>query len=337
MVWFVLAEWPCLHVQADNDDGAIEVKLRLIMPVDLLNPLATIQWERVRTYGPRQLPAGNLLSDTVMQFKGKLMFQRAASLWEYSCDTSSWKQLPPLPCSYPGLSTYHSQLVLAGGELSRIPTDKVWVSDDGCSWNTSLPPMPEKLSNSAIVNTGNTGTTECLIVGHGNTCLGLREGQWWTLASFPIENISCTLCNLTMQRGKLYMFDFDGNIAHCNLMSLLASHKPDTKSPWSCVSQCGMWCRSVSFQNQLLSWSSRELRVCYDESLVTIWTCEDEVYSVSSLQFYDYQVMGLPGGKLAMIEYGSIDYTASIKGQSCFLDTLSMLLNHSSFNISAFL
>ena len=60
------------------------------------------------------------------------------------------------------LTTYQSQLVLVGGVINGVMSNKVWASADGHNWHQSLPPMsrcrrwPTKAVSSA--------SPECLIV-----------------------------------------------------------------------------------------------------------------------------------------------------------------------------
>jgi hypothetical protein len=173
--------------------------------VDLLNPLATIQWKR-----RGELKYGRILPK-VVQFKGKLVAS-SYFLWVADSDYSHWKELDA-PSYFSGLSTYHSQLVLVGGEISGRPTNKVWVSDDGYSWNTSLPPMPTARVWPGVVN---TGTPEYLLVVGGHPCEEvvevLMEGQWWSLPYTYYHGLATIHC------GTLHI-----RAVYCDLQALLAS------------------------------------------------------------------------------------------------------------------
>jgi hypothetical protein len=143
------------------------------MQSKMVNP---IQWEK-RGSGPGH----GLIS--VMQFKDKLIAQTVYHLWESNNDFSHWNRLSPLPS---GLSTYHSQLVLVGGQLNGCPTNKVWVSDDGYSWNTSLPSMPTAREFPIVVN---TGTPEYLLVAGGYPCdqeLEVVDSAFFTMQIFAL-------------------------------------------------------------------------------------------------------------------------------------------------------
>jgi hypothetical protein len=192
--------------------------------VDLLNPLATIQWKR-RSGFPEYV-------NDVVQFKGKLIASGgtyiADRLWEADSDFSNWKTLEQdLPTCDFGLSTYHSQLVLVGGEISGRPTNKVWVSDDGYSWNTSLPPMPTARRWPTVVN---TGTPEYLLVAGGDPCEKVvevfMEGQWWSLLSLSYNILPYhDYTPATIHGGTLHICN-----AYCDLQALLASRQPPNSS-----------------------------------------------------------------------------------------------------------
>jgi hypothetical protein len=235
--------------------------------VDLLNPLATLQWRR-----RGELNCGYAFPD-VVQFKGKLV--ASSGRLEADSDFSHWKELDaPSYCS--SLSIYHSQLVLVGGYISGRPTNKVWVSDDGYSWNTSLPPMPTARMWPTVVN---TGTPEYLLVAGGHPSFlvveVLMEGQWWSLPSLPYyQPHSSYLISATIHGGTLHIGG-----AYCDLQSLLASCqtpngtvRSDPDGLWSVVNYEFHWYEVgyASFQGQLLCSANNELRVSYDDSLVTI-------------------------------------------------------------------
>lgn len=197
------------------------------MPVDLLNPLATLQWEKKEFEGiwPTIYTHDFMSMSTALLFKGRLMVMitfynnQLSSLCEYSCDSSSWKMLPPLPCNSPGLSTYHFQLVLVGGYLPNDrDTNQVWVSgDDGYSWSPSLPPMLKERSFPTVVN---TGTPEYLLVTDGcaesyfdGAVEVLIGEQWWTAVSAPhfsikhfsIKHHFSPWSSSAIHRGILYL------------------------------------------------------------------------------------------------------------------------------------
>jgi hypothetical protein len=150
------------------------------------------------------------------------------------------------------------------------------VSDDGYSWNTSLPSMPRARAFPVVVN---TGTPEYLLVAggysHNQVAVEvLMEGQWWILPSVPCKSLQ-NCCSIKccpyaiIHSGKLCFLN-----AYCDLQALLASRrKPNSalrstpNNLWSeLISRGGVF----SFQGQLLYFLNDELRLSFDDSLVTI-------------------------------------------------------------------
>jgi hypothetical protein len=182
------------------------------------------------------------------------------------------------------------------------------VSDDGYSWNTSLPPMPTARWWPTVVN---TGTPEYLLVAGGHPCGKVvevfMEGQWWSLPSLPCPYYGY-MNPATIHGGTLHICG-----AYCDLQSLLASRQPpnntvrsDPDGLWSVVND--EFNRSFgffSFQGQSLCSTDKELRVNYDDSLVTIGRAIGNYYMLIS-------------GELIKTEWTlsgcSMFYTASIKG-----------------------
>ena len=291
------------------------------MPVDLLNPLATIQWKQEKEIKGVWSTTPWLYN--VIQQKRKLMILtsrynvRTSSLWEFSCDFSSWKQLSPLPCGSPGFSTYHSQLVLVGGKLpSGGFTNKVWVSDDGYSWNTSLPPMPTERAWPAVVN---TGTPEYLIVAGGLTTEVevLMDGQWWTAESLPCRPLYN--CGHIIHNGNLYLQGFGCTIMYSNLQALLAScNSADSDSLWSVVHTDKYPRYLVSFQKQLLCFTHNTLLASYNESLVAIGTAE----------YYHHHFLEETLNIVKATDTGIVISSATMKGMRSFnYIIVSILLN----------
>ena len=111
------------------------------LPADILHPLATIQWE---TCWELEGIFCDYISTSTVVLDDKLYFgvtfggKDGEIVLEFSADLAAWK-VPP--ASDFGLSTYHSQLVLVGGELNGTTSNKLWVYDND-TWHCSLPPMP---------------------------------------------------------------------------------------------------------------------------------------------------------------------------------------------------
>jgi hypothetical protein len=247
-----------LILQDEQAHACIHMQFEM---VDLLNPLVSFVWEKRGSYSEALY--------NVIQFKDKLILQDDHYLWESSCNFSHRNLLPSLPSRHPGLSTYHSQLVFVGGQLSDGCTNKVWVSDDGCSWNsTSLPPLPRAKAWPTVVN---TGAPEYLLVAGGwppsqvLVVEVLMEGQWWTLPSLPSPFYHG--CQSIVHNGNLYIDN-----VHCDLQALLAScGNPNRAAPDNLWRKQEFGCDGViSLQGQLLYWFGSNLCLSYNDTLVAM-------------------------------------------------------------------
>ena len=320
------------------------------MSVDLLNPLATLKWMKKEFKGVLPTtahPPYPSMHSYTLSFKGHLVvgvtYLDPSCMLNDNCrsslcffDSHSWKMLPPLPCVNPGVSTYHSQLVLVGGH----PNGKtVWVSeDDGYSWTPSLPLMPtERNYGPSTLNPGST--PECLIVTGGlgdarnfsqyTACTAvevLMEGQWWTVPPLPYI-ADPTRMHLTLHGGNLYVYGdgHSGSIFYCDLQALIASCKPSKHSVslWDAGWQCCNFTNNnvmISFQRQLFYFSTTSvssgyllsMHVIHNQSVVAIGTSEDGEAPDSDgctelLPGENFSILDCTGGDLVL-------YTPSIKG-----------------------
>ncbi len=137
---------------------------------DLLHPLATLHWEECSP-----LPEGGLYPHCLV-LNNKLYVATTHkysttdvvhNLHTCSADLKSWFPLA-VPTEWFGIGVYRSKLVLAGGKetTTRKVTDKLWVSEDGTAWDSSvLPPMPTPRSLPSIASAEDP---ECLVVAGGH-------------------------------------------------------------------------------------------------------------------------------------------------------------------------
>jgi hypothetical protein len=155
----------------------------------------------------------------------------------------------------------------------------------------------------------NTGTPEYLIVAGGHHCERvvevLMEGQWWSLPSLPY-NILYGYSMATIHEGTLHMWG-----AYCDLQALLASRLTPNSTArsypdglWSVVNygHCSH-VGHVSFQGQLLYSIGEELRVRYNDSLVTIGRAVGRNMLIGGELIYTRWALS-----------GYCFYTASVKG-----------------------
>ena len=163
----------------------------LSLRADLLDPLVSLHWEK-----RNDLPAGVNDAHSVW-LNGKLYVGGGgkggsdAQLLVYSPSEDSWEVIPT-PTRYYTLATYHSQLVLVGGQdpTTDKATSKVWLLEDR-SWvpHPTVPNMPVITSRSGAV-----GFDDYLIVAgseqdKGSTAMSVFDGQNWLSAQSLPEDL----------------------------------------------------------------------------------------------------------------------------------------------------
>ena len=188
-------------------------------------------------------------------------WESEAPLFISSTDLNSWSQVTT-PTRFYGLTTYHSQVVLVGGEEpdTHMATNKLWTLKGGTNWEPSLPPMPtSRLYSSAL----NTGSPECLVVSGGfkggfmNVVEILKDNEWLSVQPLPK---TCSCLKSTLHKGRLYLmggYEQGPSVFHCKLESLLNENYTQEMSHSS-----GLWSElqthlelssPSSFANQLIS------------------------------------------------------------------------------------
>ncbi|MCG8621144.1 MAG: hypothetical protein MJE68_03945, partial [Proteobacteria bacterium] len=86
-------------------------------------------------------------------------FRPDARLYIYTPATDEWTTLDT-PVYFFALTTYHSQLVLVGGEeyvgedVLGEPTNKLWILSEDGQWQETLPPMPTPRTDTSAVSHG---------------------------------------------------------------------------------------------------------------------------------------------------------------------------------------
>ena len=202
--------------------------------MDILHPLAGFYWNEVCSLS---WPHHGFVQCVLVNNKLYVLAENSTKLYAACSQTeqqTSWDCFD-VPAAGSALGTYHSQVVLAGGEVIPFAfTDKVWTSTDGIKWELSLPLLSEKRSLSCLAN---TGSPEYLVVvgGYGLDYYGrqwidkvevLIGSQWLSIQSLPIGR-SCEVCKGSLVHyGKLYLSvglsDItDGTIFYCKVESLV--------------------------------------------------------------------------------------------------------------------
>ena len=142
----------------------------------------------------------------------------------------SWNRLTTFDVVNFGLGAYQSKLVRVEGVDDKISVlSSVLVSDDGKTWQDSLPPLPTRRARPMVVTVGRN--PEYLVVAGGcdyspklkylPTVEVLAEGQWYTLQSFPVP---CVVRNHCFHNGKLFFNGklFLNSVFFCEVETLLA-------------------------------------------------------------------------------------------------------------------
>ena len=133
--------------------------LSCCMQVDILNPSASLKWRECR-----RLPVG--MCDAQAVWLGDKLYVGAgltsgitrddARLYIYTPTTDTWSVINT-PVYYFALITYHSQLVLVGGEeyfgeeRGEPVTNKLWTLTGHDQWRETLPPMTTKRHSASAV------------------------------------------------------------------------------------------------------------------------------------------------------------------------------------------
>ena len=161
----------------------------LSLRAELLDPLVSLHWEKRNDLPARVVSAHSVWLNGKLYVGGVLYDVSDAQLLIYSPSEDCWEVIPT-PTKYYALATYHSQLVLVGGQdpTTHKPTSKVWLLEDR-SWvpHPTVPDMPVSTSWSAAVGFG-----DYLIVSSqqdfGSTAMSVFDGQNWLSAqSLPVN------------------------------------------------------------------------------------------------------------------------------------------------------
>lgn len=205
------------------------------MQVSILHPLATLtEWEECAPIPIAKRDAQCVLLHNKLYVGGGynkgIPTLTDNELFESPTDQPiKWKS-HKTPTSGYALTTYRSQLVLIGGiDSTNKVTDKVWTSDTGTCWKSSLPETPTKRWMSTAENIGDP---ECLVLAGGRgEDLEAREldsvevftgKTWWTVEPLPGK---CSYVNSTLHDGRLYLvggFTPDTIAYYCDVQSLIA-------------------------------------------------------------------------------------------------------------------
>ena len=290
-----------------------------MLQVDLLHPFTSIEWVCCSD----GLPSNhNGLECVVLRNKVYVKFEQArtkrANLFVASTsDLTFWeKSISALPTRHSALTTYHSQLVLVGGiETSTgLVSNKLWTSDTGHEWQSSLPPMPTPRCNVSVVNTINP---ECLVVAGvfltKQTAVEMLIDKHWATIEIPLGLTS--LFGSTLHNGKLYL-NYSQTMYYCDVELLVSCTQPVR------TNQSGpLWSEILTKVPGQLASLGKQL-IALGEIGIKAYSLVSQSWTyVSSLPVPGTVVHGLvvlPTGNLLVFTMGKV-YQAALKGELEFI------------------
>ena len=156
----------------------------------------------------------------------------------YHIRSDSWNIHSWSPTHHAALTTYHSQLVLIGGQEigTGTSTNRVLVWQEG-EWHPSLPPMTVARRSASAVSSGNL-----IIVAGGDTSpdslpwsstdiVELFNGHSWMMAQ-PLP-LACWGMKLVILNGELYLSERVGpshEVFRATVQSIVDSAENDSQS-----------------------------------------------------------------------------------------------------------
>ena len=224
----------------------------LSLRADLLDPLVSLHWEK-----RNDLPTGVVDAYSVW-LNGKLyvggggsILKSSARLLVYSPSEDSWEVIPT-PTEHYTLATYHSQLVLVGGQdpTTRKPTSKVWLLEDR-SWvpHPTVPDMPVSTSGSPAVGFGDYLIVSGSKQDKGSTAMSVFDGQNWLSAQALSEK---HIKKHSAVNGDDWYVTRSQVVYRTSLKSLVAS----AVSPAAAAAQSSVWERlpDTPHQGSSITW-----------------------------------------------------------------------------------
>ena len=291
------------------------------MQVDLLHPLATLNWEESSGLGPSlNAPIGYGGGSVVLNNKVYCVTSKSLNpqLFMFSIQWHSWTVLKT-PASNYTLTTYLSQLVLVGGMEANTTetTNKLWTSAAGLNWKQSLPPMPTKRSFPTAVN---TELPECIVVAGGcgddHNEVDIVEiyiqDQWATVQPLPKK---CSLIMSTVHNGKIYLmggFGQDKDVYYCEIESLL---KIQLQNLWGQFEvPYENYSYPVSFRQELL------INHRHNDKILAYSFLTQHCVHVGNAPVHLNESFVLPTGELMVFAGEGKIFKGSIKGDSSYRD-----------------
>ena len=164
----------------------------LSLRADLLDPLVSLHCEKCNDLPVEISGAHSVWLNGKLYVGGGVIYGVSdAQLLVYSPSEDSWEVIPT-PTERYALATYHSQLVLVGGQdpTTDKPTSKVWLLEDR-SWvpHPTVPDMPVSTYWSPAVGFGDYLIVSGSVQDKGSTAMSVFNGQNWLSAQAVPEEL----------------------------------------------------------------------------------------------------------------------------------------------------
>ena len=294
---------------------------------NLLHPMTSIIWRKTSPLPVAYLLASRLQCAIIGAevFVVGLVLDPRSPVQVYNVTNHSWAIHSWSPTCYAALTTYHSQLVLIGGEeigTGRV-TNRVLVWQEG-EWHPSLPPMTVARREASAVSSGNL-----IIVAGGETSLHgltvsiadvveLFNGHSWMMAqSLPVAR--CDMYSV-LHNGVWYLgggVELGRDVFKATVQSIVDStHRP---------TQCQVWTRlpptphpiySIAVFNQQLmaiEEGPSSTAICAYFRHTQSWVHVDDI---PVALFFSSCALTLPTGDLMVVD-DDVAWIGQLEGMEC--------------------
>ncbi len=251
---FLFCNWLlCLHVYTSTQEPR-------------LHPGASLEWKRCSDLPVGMSGVQAVLLGNRLYVGGGLTTEDVHNAVLFTCDftVDTWSTIPT-PTQLFALATYHSQLVLAGGQFPQPPhgkTNKLWVlGADGRTLNQPLPHMPTPRYGAVAISTdrhlivagGGSGSDNSLDV------VEVFDGQQWAQTD-PLPK-ECRYFQSTCRSDFCYLMGGEEqgrSVVYTSLRSLVdkaSNRAPSTggqQSVWKTLPKVPFKCCSTTVFGEAL-------------------------------------------------------------------------------------
>ena len=288
--------------------------LAVSFQLNILHPQVSIKWKR--TAPPSVTRTG---FDLQCVLNGQDVFVTGWKLWKecdpvlvYDIARDSWDIHSWSPLCSVALTSYHSQLVLIGGQeiATHKITNSVLVWQDG-KWQSSLPPMTLARHGASAVSSakhiivaGGLAVSPQILAKHTDT-VEVFDGHSWSWAqSLPK---ACSSMRSVLHNDEWYICNRGGQgceVFRASVQSIVDSTHDHLQSPvWSCLPPTPyVYCSIVAFGQQLSvireESQTTEIRAYYP--VTQSWVC---VESFPVLLPFNSCALTIPSGDLMIVTW----------------------------------